>query len=737
MASLERENIAAPDLGGHVVWTSPTWPNYSYDVTMLTPNDDAQSWRPTPDSRYEWVIGFHNDRAAKVRALTWRDGKDIGEQRFARATVYGSTASPLGPWTSLGVWELSPGQKNVLELPRPAWARFVKFEAEPAAGATWLNTPDQLEVLEVRGDGEFSILGEWGQNSALGPYEKSDPPRPLNPQRDRPAHTSRAAALALKSGQPIASRVSLDNYANWYRVTVPAAHNSLRVVLTGQPTANATARLVDENGADQRWSSTEHLPDSTTYVAHADPGEYLVEVVEPPRSVIFTWDTSGSTAAMRPVIRQAVLGYVQDVKPGIDEAHMLPFGGTFLSRRWLDQPYMLQQVLNDYDGAGDSSAAESALVQAAEKLRNRPGQKVIVVVTDAATSRDSALWRTLADVRPRIIALGVSSKGAFSSNPTREQDLLQDWAWSSDGYYEYVENVGSLERAFDRASTRIRQPAEYQIVATTQFQESVGPGYLEVISGAGESGADLSISLPQPAVEVILDASGSMLKRMGDKRRYQIAREVLQDLIQNKLPDNVEFGLRVFGHTEPGSCRTDLEIPIGPLDRNGAIAKLDAVTPKNLAKTPIAASLTAAASDLKSATGEATLLLITDGEETCDGDPEQAIVKLRESGIDAVVNIIGFAINEDELEAKFRRWAMAGGGTYKQAADAESLAANIEQLSRRSFSVISSNGEIFGPFFSDGERIELPVGKYTIEFGDRVAAVELSPSETVTVEIKP
>ena len=737
IGSLELENIAAPELGGHVVWSSPAWPNYSYDVTMLTPKDDAQSWRPTRNGRYEWVIGFQNNRAAKIRALTWRDGEDIGKQRFARTEVYGSTASPLGPWTSLGQWDILAGQKNVLEFASPAWVRFLRFVAEPAAGATWLNTPDQLEVLEARGDGELSILGEWGQNSALGPYEKGDPPRPLNPQQDRPAHISRATALALKSGQPVHSRVSLGNYYNWYRVNVPAGHNSLRVVMTGQPTVNATAGFVAANGDAKPWSSTEHLPDSTTYLAYVDPGNYFIEVVEPPRSVIFTWDTSGSTAAMRSVIRQAVLGYVQDVKPGIDEAHMLPFGGTFLSRRWLDQPYMLQQVLNEYDGAGDSSAAESALVQAAEKLRKKPGQKVIVVVTDAATSRDYALWDTLADVRPRIIALGVSSRGAFSSNPPREQDLLQDWAASSNGYYEYVENVGSLERAFDRASARIRQPAEYQIVATTQLQEPMSPGYLQVVSGAGDGGADLSIKLPQPAIEVILDASGSMLKRMGNKRRYQVAREVLKDLINNKLPENVHFGLRVFGHTEAGSCRTDLEMPIGPLDRNDAIGKLDAIIPKNLAKTPIAASLTAAANDLKSTEGEATLLLITDGEETCDGDPEQAITKLRESGVDAVVNIIGFAIDDDELDAKFRRWAKLGSGTYRQATDAESLAASIEQLSRRPFNVINSNGEVFGPFYSDGEPIEFPAGEYTVDFGNRVAAAELSPSETVTVEIKP
>lgn len=59
----------------------------------------------------------------------------------------------------------------------------------------------------------------------------------------------------------------------------------------------------------------------------------------------------------------------------------------------------------------------------------------------------------------------------------------------------------------------------------------------------------------------------------------------------------------------------------------------------NLAKTPIARSLELVVQDLATVSGERIVVLITDGEETCDGDPAAVIEALQTSGIDARVNI--------------------------------------------------------------------------------------------------
>ena len=79
------------------------------------------------------------------------------------------------------------------------------------------------------------------------------------------------------------------------------------------------------------------------------------------------------------------------------------------------------------------------------------------------------------------------------------------------------------------------------------------------------------------------------------------------------------------------------------------------------------------ADDLADAKGLRTVILITDGEETCGGDPEAEIVSLRAQGFDVRVNIVGFAVDDTGLKETFQKWAKTGGGEYFDAANAEEL----------------------------------------------------------------
>lgn len=94
-----------------------------------------------------------------------------------------------------------------------------------------------------------------------------------------------------------------------------------------------------------------------------------------------------------------------------------------------------------------------------------------------------------------------------------------------------------------------------------------------------------------------------MLKRMGGKRRIAIAKEVLIEAVNQHIPPGTQVALRVFGHKEPNSCRTDLEIALKPLDPAAATRTIEGVNAMNLAKTPIADSLAKIESDLNQAQG--------------------------------------------------------------------------------------------------------------------------------------
>ena len=236
------------------------------------------------------------------------------------------------------------------------------------------------------------------------------------------------------------------------------------------------------------------------------------------------------------------------------------------------------------------------------------------------------------------------------------------------------------------------------------------PGTLRVTDS--RSGQDASAS---SNVVVILDASGSMLQRLDGERRIDIAKASLQQLISKDLPDNTQFGLRVFGHKEADSCRTDLEIPLAPLNRQAAAAKMAGVSSMNLAKTPIAATLQQAGGDLAGKPGPSLIILLTDGEETCDGDPAAVISSLRNSGLDVRVNIVGFAIDELMLRESFASWAALGGGQYIDARNAAELSAGLSSAIERSFEVFGADGKQVASGLVNGLAVELLPGEYRLQ----------------------
>ncbi|WP_417496596.1 VWA domain-containing protein [Maricaulis sp.] len=242
---------------------------------------------------------------------------------------------------------------------------------------------------------------------------------------------------------------------------------------------------------------------------------------------------------------------------------------------------------------------------------------------------------------------------------------------------------------------------------------------------------------PDDAVGVILDASGSMLQRIGDERRIAIARERLTGLVGDTIPPGTGFALRVFGHREPDSCRTDLEIPLGPLDPDSASAIIRNVNAMNLARTPLGHSIELMASDLADVAGERVLIVLTDGEETCDGDAAAAIQALRDRGWDIRVNIVGLAIGDADLEAVFQSWAAIGGGRYFAAADEAELAGALASAVTGPFTVHETGSGDTMASGRPGELLTLQAGTYLIRWGqNRQATAEITAGDTTRLTLE-
>jgi len=203
--------------------------------------------------------------------------------------------------------------------------------------------------------------------------------------------------------------------------------------------------------------------------------------------------------------------------------------------------------------------------------------------------------------------------------------------------------------------------------------------------------------------------------------------------VTNKLPAGIPVTLRVFGN-QPDSCDTNMVVPLGPLDPITMSQTIQGIEPVNLVRTPIGASLQQVANDLAGASGPKVVILVTDGEETCDGDPAKAIRDLKAQGFDVQINIVGFALDDDALRAQFADWAQLGGGAYYDATNATELSQAIAKVAQAPFKVLDSAGNVVATGTVGGDPIDLPPGTYTV---DVLTDPEQTIDQVVVEEDKP
>jgi Ca-activated chloride channel family protein len=92
----------------------------------------------------------------------------------------------------------------------------------------------------------------------------------------------------------------------------------------------------------------------------------------------------------------------------------------------------------------------------------------------------------------------------------------------------------------------------------------------------------------------------------------------------------------------------------------------------SLGKTPLARSATQAINSLRETKTKATIILVTDGIESCDGSICDVIKAAKAEGIDFKLHIVGFGLKESETE-QLKCAANAGDGHYYDVANAGGL----------------------------------------------------------------
>lgn len=189
---------------------------------------------------------------------------------------------------------------------------------------------------------------------------------------------------------------------------------------------------------------------------------------------------------------------------------------------------------------------------------------------------------------------------------------------------------------------------------------------------------------PAPKVELVLDVSGSMRTRDIDgDSRMAAAKQAFNDVL-DATPQEVQLGIRTLGANYRGNdrkegCKDTAQLyPVGPLNRTDAKTAVATLQPTGW--TPIGPALLKAADDLNGGTGTRRIVLISDGEDTCQPlDPCEVAREIAAKGIGLTIDTLGLvpdAKTRDQLSCI----ADATGGTYTDVRHKQQLSSRVGQL---------------------------------------------------------
>lgn len=180
---------------------------------------------------------------------------------------------------------------------------------------------------------------------------------------------------------------------------------------------------------------------------------------------------------------------------------------------------------------------------------------------------------------------------------------------------------------------------------------------------------------------IILDSSYSMEEKIGNERKIDIAKRVIYNTLRT-IPRSTRLGLRVYGH-EIGiiglyPCRkTELLVPINFNTQTEIANKLRSIQPTG--QTPISYSVKMAVeNDFIGLNGPKRIILVSDGMETCDGDPCDYAVEMVKRGIDMKIDVVGFAIKEQEAINQLKCIALSTEGKFYTADTEAALAKSLQ-----------------------------------------------------------
>ena len=468
----------------------------------------------------------------------------------------------------------------------------------------------------------------------------------------------------------------------------------------------------------------------------------------------------------------AAVGLVQSLSPKSDTQIGVI---AFSSDSELTQPLTsdrrdVVQALLDLKRSGGTNLAAGILTALDELKRNgRPeSSRVIMLFTDGMSNqkkaRAAAAQAQSQGVAIQTMLLGENLKGGF---------LLEEIAAATGGSFVWVLDPSKLPEAFlnlrttgvDHVTLSVNgsepvtarlaggtftatlplQVGENRIVAVATSLDEQTKESVVTVNVSDASCARLKVvalnegqpalSLNERSVEIVVDASRSMWGQINGKSKMAVAQEILHDA-STWLPDDLNLALRAYGNASPSvenNCTDSaLLVGFGAQSRAPIRRAISGLRPRG--QTPIAYALRQAAGDFAGLDSERALVLVTDGIESCGGNPVAAARELREQGI--MIHVIGFGMNNaaDEDGASLRAIAEASGGLYLSANSAAELRRALEVTVGTRFRVWREDTVVARSVLGSNDPMFLPMGDYRVEL-DSVPPHEVQISLAASEEL--
>jgi Ca-activated chloride channel family protein len=158
---------------------------------------------------------------------------------------------------------------------------------------------------------------------------------------------------------------------------------------------------------------------------------------------------------------------------------------------------------------------------------------------------------------------------------------------------------------------------------------------------------------PPTYILFLLDASQSMNESWDGAPMFDVARRLINQTVRElKDKPNMHFALRVYGseyHYSVNNCKdSKLEVGFGPYSHILIPSRLNDIRPKGI--TPLSYALEESASDFpRRKEARNIIIVMTDGRESCEGDPCAVSAALQKKGIILKPFVIGLGYGSESF----------------------------------------------------------------------------------------